>query len=142
VIKFLWLSGKSSRDIVDEIQRVCGDGKVSLRTVQRWTCRFKNGEISLEDRERSGRPKNMELRKDVQALIDEDPFAREIAHHLGCDKDTVVKILREDLQMSKVNVRWIPKQLSDFQKSERVRIANEMLDIDRSTTTRTFVYTR
>jgi hypothetical protein len=131
VIKFLWLSGKSSRDIVDEIQRVCGDGKVSLRTVQRWICRFKNGEISLEDRERSGRPKNMELRKDVQALIDGDPFAlaREIAHHLGCDKDTVVKIMREDLQMSKVNVRWIPKQLSDFQKSERVRIANEMLDI-------------
>ena len=61
----------------------------------------------------------------------ETPFAsaRDIANQLRCDKDTVVKILREELQMTKVNVRWIPKQLSDFQKSERVRIAREMLDV-------------
>ena len=131
VIKFLWLGGKSNKDIVDEMYRVYGDGCISLRTVQKWTCRFKNWEISIEDRERSGRPKNTELRVDVKAFIDEDPFAsaREIANILGCDKDTVIKILREDLQMLKVNVSWIPKQLSDFQKGERVRIASEMLSV-------------
>jgi len=131
VIKFLWSSGKSNRDIVDEMHRVYSDGCISLRTVQRWTCRLKNGEFSMVDKERIGRPKNMELRTDVKALIDGDPFAsaREIANRLRCDKDTVVKILREDHQVSKVNARWIPKQLSDFQKSERVRIANEMLQV-------------
>ena len=45
VIKFLWLSGKSSRDIVDEIQRVCGDGKVSLRTVQSGHVALKMGKF-------------------------------------------------------------------------------------------------
>jgi len=131
VIKFLWSSGESNPGIVDKMHRVYGNGCVSLRTVQKWTCRFRNGEISLEDRERNGRPKNMELRTDVKALIDGDPFAsaRDIANRLRCDKDTVVKIFREDLQMSKVNIRWIPKQLSDFQKSERVRIASEMLGL-------------
>jgi len=127
----VFMSGKSNRNISDEMNRVYGDGYVSLRTVQKWTCRFKKGEISLEDRERSGLPKNTELWTNVKALIDGDPFAsaRDIANQLRCDKDTVVKILREELQMTKVNVSWIPKQLSDFQKSERVRIAREMLDV-------------
>jgi len=73
VIKFLWLGGKSNKDIVDEMYRVYGDGCISLRTVQKWTCRFKNWEISIEDRERSGRPKNTELRVDVKALLMKTP---------------------------------------------------------------------
>jgi histone-lysine N-methyltransferase SETMAR len=129
VIKFLWRQGKTNKQIHAEMMAVEDFPELSLRTIQKWTQRFNENNLSLEDTPRSGRPKDERIRTRIAEYMDHEPYAsaREIANHLECDKNTVTKILRDELHMTKVNIRWIPKDLSDAQKSERVRIATQML---------------
>ena len=115
IIRFLWRQKKSNTCIHSEMNQVDAMPTISLRTIQKWTSRFNNGELSVMDTPRSGRPKNLELRESIQSYINENPYAsaREIAETIECSKTTVSKIRREKLLMTKVNIRLIPKFLND-----------------------------
>jgi len=74
VVHFLWKKGQSNKEILSDVSDVYGDDSTTLRTIQRWTKRFKSGDESLNEQTRSGRPENPDLTKKVQELMETDPF--------------------------------------------------------------------
>jgi len=52
---------------------------------------------------------------------------RTLATAFGISKDTIHKILTEDLGLSKKSARWVAKLLSEKQKQERVQLCNRFI---------------
>jgi len=131
VIKFLWTQGKRPMEIVEEINSAARCGQVSRATVYKWVKRFEEGEWDCDDKERSGRPKKNDVKAMIERLLLEDPYqsARSLASALLVDKNTVCRVLRDEMNMKKVNAHWIPHELSDQQKMRRVGVAREMLHV-------------
>ncbi|KAI6651433.1 Transposase [Oopsacas minuta] len=65
----------------------------------------------------------------VQTTLDEDRriTLQELEERVGISKATLHSIITEDLEISKVIARWVPKVLSKKQKRERVRVSKELL---------------
>ena len=110
-LSFIGCQGRQIRKF-KEVSGVCGESVVSLRTIKRWVARFSRNDISVEDKQRTGRPREENETRVIEEKLENDPCmsAREIGRILGNDKNKVVDILRNQLQMSKVWVRWIPQQ--------------------------------
>ncbi|CAF5046067.1 unnamed protein product, partial [Rotaria sp. Silwood1] len=120
------------RVIHEELYSVHGDQAPCLRTVERWFQRFREGQVELDDEARSGRPiavttpDNIEQ---VRLIIDDDSRVtiEEIQEQTGLTYGTTRRIIKDHLQLTKITARYIPKELTDFQRNERVRICKENL---------------
>ncbi|CAF1662350.1 unnamed protein product, partial [Adineta ricciae] len=118
--------------IHDELSSAYDDQAPSLRTVQRWCKSFREGREEIEDEIRSGRPitettdENIE---EVRLLIDDDPYItiEEVQEETDLTYGTVQRIISEHLKLRKLTARYVPKDLNDFQRAERVRICKENL---------------
>lgn len=55
-VKFCFLLGKSTAETIIMLKTAYGDAALSKSRVYEWFSRFKNGEMSIEDQPRSGRP--------------------------------------------------------------------------------------
>ena len=55
-VKFCFLLGKSAAETIVMLKTAYGDAALSKTRVYEWFSRFKNGEMSIEDQPRSGRP--------------------------------------------------------------------------------------
>ena len=130
IIHFLWKKGQSNKEIEAEINDVYGEGTVSLRTVQKWTQRYGEGNESFEDQPRSGRPQKDELVKVVQQLLEDEPHLsqKKIAKRLEVHHSTIHQILTKVMGLKRVNFRWIPYCLSDDQKAVRVELSKAILE--------------
>ena len=51
---------------------VYGNDALSIRTCQYWFARFRQGDLSLEDKKRSERPPEL-ITDEIEALVEEDP---------------------------------------------------------------------
>jgi len=93
--------------------------------VYKWVKRFSEGIESVTDEERSGRPATSRTEKNiakVRQIVRENRrlTVRSIAEQVNIDRETVRKILTEDLQMRKVCAKMVPKELTEEQKQRRV----------------------
>ena len=63
-------------------------------------------------------------------LIEEDArhTVQEIEELNGIHLSSVLKILREQLGLCKICVRWVPHMLTDEQKQSRVRLALQVVE--------------
>lgn len=127
IIFYEWRRGTNASTTAKNIQDAFSENVVSHRTVQRWFNRFKSGNTSLEDKERSGRPSTI----DDDALlrcIKEKPEAstHELARELGCTQPSIVNHLHH-LGFRKVLAQWIPHRLTDDNKNCRVTICQSLL---------------
>jgi DNA-directed RNA polymerase sigma subunit (sigma70/sigma32) len=80
--------------------------------------RFSEGIESVIDEERSGRPatsKTEENIAEVRHIVLENRrlTARSVAEQANIDRETVRKILTEDLDMRKVCTKMVPKALTE-----------------------------
>ena len=89
--------------------------------------RFSEGRGSVSDEERSGRPaisRTEENIAKVRQIFRENHrlTVRSIAEQVNIDRETVRKILttRKDLDMRKVCVKMVPKDLTEEQRQRRV----------------------
>ena len=55
-INVSWKNGREPAQIHNELVNAEGEGALSLRTVERWVRAFKDGDESVSDKARSGRP--------------------------------------------------------------------------------------
>lgn len=88
--------------------------------------------MDVEDEPRSGRPVTEKTQDNIQlirTLIEEDPHSTyaDLEAETSLSRGTIFTIIHEDLQMRKVSSRWVPHQLTQYQKQERVRICRENL---------------
>ena len=132
VIKFLVLEGQFSKQVEERLTSVYGQSSPSSSTIKRWVKEFQRGRESLEDDPRSGRPTTStspENIEKVHKLVIENRRISlyELEEATGISYGSIHNILHDELHMSKVCARWVPKMLSDDMKQSRVTISGAML---------------
>jgi len=83
--------------------------------------RFSEGRESVTDKERSRRPATSRTEENiakVHQIVRENRrlTVRSIAEQVNINRETVRKILTEDLDMRKVCAKMVPKELTNGQK--------------------------
>lgn len=126
IVFFLWKRGVSGAEIQRQLADVFGVQAMSRSTVFRWLDLLKTGRDSLEDDPRQGRPSTAVSDKSVAAVknvLEDDRRAtvRDIAEEVGISAERVHYVLHEELHMTKVCARWVPRLLGAEQKAERVQ---------------------
>ncbi|CAF5061737.1 unnamed protein product, partial [Rotaria sp. Silwood1] len=118
--------------IYDELYSVHGDQAPSYRTVSRCVQWFREGREEIEDEARPGRPiteTTSENIEQVRLLSDDEPpiTIEEVQEQTGLSHGTLQRIITDHLNLKKATARYIPKDLTDFQRAERVRICKQNL---------------
>ena len=106
---------------------VFGEDIPSERQCQNWFKKFRDGDFSIEDEPRPGRPIELDLDAFLDLLRNERRLStREMASILGCSQPTIVHYLNEFDFVQKYGY-WIPHKLTKIQKEQRVTICNSLL---------------
>lgn len=109
--------------------KVFGDEVLSRAQVFRWHKEFKSGRESVNDEPRSGRPIEVRTDNNVQRVRQERRLTiRMLADDLNLRRETVRKIVIDDLSMKKPCAKMVPKNLSAEQKHQRMSIAQDWFD--------------
>ena len=120
-------------EIHADLQKVYGNGALKYATYCKLVCRFNDGQESIENDPRVGRPVSVFTEKIVATvitLIEENPryTVQEIEQLSGIHSSSVLKILRERLGLRKICARWVPHLLTDEQKQSQVRLASQVIE--------------
>ena len=110
VIRYLYLKGKTGKEIHGELADVYGSSAPSYAQVKFLVGEFKHSRTSLEDEARSGRPLDAtdeEMCKKVRDLIysDRQIQVEEIAQALGISHGSISTILHDHLGMRKLTTQ-------------------------------------
>jgi len=130
-IKFIVKLGKSGNEIREKLVQVYGDNAMMKTTVYKWVKRFSEGRESVTDEERSGRPATSRTEETIakirQTLRENRRLTvRSITEQVNTDRETVTKILTEDLDVRKVCAKMVPKEITEEQKQRRVTICQDL----------------
>ena len=124
-IKFRFKLEKKFAETYELMKKVYGDDCMSRTEVHTWFTRFKNGRDDLNDDPRPGRPEasnHAELVEKIREIIAIDAkfTVRMLSEELNLSYCTIYTILTEDLGKRKVFARFVPQQLNEDQKSQRI----------------------
>ena len=87
-----WTSGQSYSDLV----ATYGEEAISKSTVEKWFARFRSGDTNVEDKEREGRPSELDDDALLEAVeADESWTTRMLAEEFGVDHSTIVRHLQK-----------------------------------------------
>ena len=139
VIRYLYLKGKTGKEIYDELANDYGSSAPYMyyAQIKFLLGEFKRGRTSLEDETRSGNPLDAtdeEMCKKVRDLVysDRQIQVEEIAQALGISQGRVSTILHDSLGMRKLTAHWVPKFLCDEQMATRASVCSALLKRFRS----------
>ena len=124
LLRHYWRKGLNANAATEQICQIEGAGVLHRDTAYSWFKRFKEGNISLEDKPRPGRPAELDD-EDLLAALEAGPHSstRELSATAGHSKTTIHRHLNE---IGLVNNR--PRQdlheLTDAQAERRVRSVN------------------
>ena len=131
-IKTRVILGITPIEIWKELEIAYPDQAPSYRCVAKWAALFKDGRQAVEDDPRSGRPitaltsQNIES---VRQIIEDDPHATYdiIEAQTGLSRGTICTIVHDSLKLRKITSRWIPYELTNENREERVNACRENL---------------
>jgi transposase len=131
-IKIETLRDITPTQIYESLREVCGDYTIDRSTISRWSQRFREGRIAVEDKQHLGRPRSSTDYTSaviIANVLEEDRCMtrEEIARESGIPKSSVHRIVTEHLQKRKVSARWVRHKLSDEQKAQRKGTATLLL---------------
>jgi len=131
-IKFCFKAGKGGTETLQMVNAAYGDQALTLSNVFRWYGRFRDGRENTEDDPRGGRP--TECRNDnyfekiSQLLLQNRHLSlRMLADEVNIGKDTVRKIVVEDLRKRKICSRFAPHSLTPEQKDRRIAACRDLI---------------
>ena len=110
---------------------------ISMSTVFRWVKAFKATKFSVEDDTRPGRPKTSVTKANIAAVkivVEQDArlSVKDIASCTGILEGSVQTILKKRLDLRMVCARWVPHLLTEEQKTQCIKCAQELLKIFKS----------
>jgi len=113
--------------------QVYGDNVMKKTAVYKWVARFSEGRKSVTDEERSERPATNRTEENIvkirQILRENRRLnVRNIAEQVNIDRETVRKILTENLDMREVCAKMVAKELAEEQKQRRVTICQDLME--------------
>jgi transposase len=127
--------GQKPSDIIQQLASVFGDAAPSKTFVYQWSKEFReNLRLSCEDLPRIGRPVSTRTDSNISRVFDlvtEEPKSStsNIASVLNLSPSTVKRILTHDLLFRKVCSVWIPHDLSEANKVQRITCAENLLNM-------------
>ena len=100
-----------------QLQKTVKANALEHSTVFKWMKRFRGGITSIEDQDRSGRLRNAiteEAVQQIEELLEESHnwSLRELAARSGIPRETVRRILNDELNLVKISVKWVTRILS------------------------------
>lgn len=124
LIKHYFLRKKTIKETEAKLKKYYGDSAPSYGMVQKWFNDFRCGRTDTNDATRPGRPKEVTTPDFIDkvhdiVLADRRLKVREIAKMVGISVDRVHHILHEELRMTKLSARWVPRLLTPEQKRNR-----------------------
>jgi len=127
-IKFLVKLGKSGNEIREMLVQVYGDNAVKKTANYKWVKHFSEGRESVTDEKRSGQPATSRTEENIakiHEIVCENRrlTVRSIAEQVNLDRETVRKILTEDLYMRKLCAKMVPKELTEDKSKEESQFA-------------------
>ena len=132
VVKFFQKWGKTPTETFLAMRAVYGEQTLSRANVFRWHGWFAEGRESVDDVARPGRPcsaRTSATVAKVREVVNEDRRlgVRDISERVGVDRETVRRILNDDLGLTKRCAKLVPKNLNFEQKLKRLRICEDWL---------------
>lgn len=131
VVKFCVALNKSPTETLKMIKSTGKYEKCSPAVVYKWHSRFRSGRESISDDPRSGRPAVVacSIRDSVKDMVNKDrrTTIKVLADEHGVSGSTVHGVLTEELGMSKVSARWVPRLFTDTEKERRVQCSRAFL---------------
>ena len=117
------------------IQNICaakGQRAVSHATAKRWFNRFRKGDYSLQDDQRSGRPLEIDF-TELQRVLESEPdqSTRNVASKLGCSQKGIHYQFKKLGLVPKLG-QWVPHDLTPEQKKKRVDSSQQLLNLHRT----------
>ncbi|KAG5316575.1 SETMR methyltransferase, partial [Pseudoatta argentina] len=132
VIRYLVWKGKTPVEVYNEVKTAYGDKGMNRTSVFKWCREFKNGRTSVHDDQRSGKPSILTddivekienaLRDDRRLTVDELS-----AMFPQISRSPLHETITETLGYRKLSARWVPKQLTDQHKLNRMEAGQEFL---------------
>ena len=119
--------GNSASAAARNICAALGDDAVADRTCRDRFKRFREGDISLEDRPRSGRPMQSDIER-LKVLIEDNPrlTTRELSTMLCCNQSTIDRHLHGMGKVNKLGT-WVPHQLTSDNIQQTISICHFLL---------------
>jgi hypothetical protein len=112
-------------------QEAFGGNVMSQSKTFLWYKCFKDGRMSVDDDEHSGRPSASTIPENI-AKVHEAIFAdrrqtiHDVCEIVGLSYGTVQRILVDNLNMRRISARFVPRLLSDNQKALHVSVCREL----------------
>uniref|UniRef100_A0A5S6QNF3 Mos1 transposase HTH domain-containing protein n=1 Tax=Trichuris muris TaxID=70415 RepID=A0A5S6QNF3_TRIMR len=127
VLLYEFKQGTKAAVAARKINMSFGSGTLGVGTARWWFRKFRSGNESLEDNDRSGRPSDLD-EDQLRAIVEEDPrrSTSDIAEKLGVHKTTVSRHLQRIGKRKKLD-QWIPHELTEIQKLRRFEISSMLL---------------
>ena len=139
VIKFLTNENVGSNEIWRRLRAQYGESTLSKTQVKFWHKEFRGGRDAMQNTSHQRRPRTSITPEDITAVRDLIEGDRrltvvEICQELGTciSYGSVQSIIKNEMPFRKISARWVPRPLSDQQKTARVQISG--LDCPRTPT--------
>lgn len=128
IVRYHFHEGLNAAKTARRICAVYGPDALKERMVRKWFARFRAGNFSVKDAERSGRPRTVDTDK-IVTLMDANPHltVEEIQEILGISHGSVVAHLRDAGYVSRADV-WVPHELSDRNLQQRLDACDLLLE--------------
>ena len=120
-------SKKNATEATNFICTTYGENALDVRSCQNWFTKFRSGDFNLNDKERSGRP--VEVNDDLlQELLEEDPrqSTRQLAKQLSVSQPTVWNRLQTLGKVQKLG-KWVLHKLSEINITQRLTTCVSLL---------------
>jgi hypothetical protein len=128
VFFFLWAKGQSAKNIHKEIFSVYGGKYLSLKVVHNWVYKLSQGRSNVTDDARQGLPVVIASDANVQQVeglirADRRITKEGVATALGSSHGLAYSIMHDHLKLRKVCTRWVPRDLKDREKMNRMSLS-------------------
>ncbi|KAJ4428773.1 hypothetical protein ANN_25766 [Periplaneta americana] len=128
VIRFLNALHLKPAEIYRQLKEVYGDTVMNERNVRKWCEMFNNGRTNVHDETRPGRPSLIteDLKTKVNDRILQDRRTSLDELHIAfpdISRSLLGEIVSQHLGYHKICARWVPRQLSDQHKTQRMASA-------------------
>ncbi|KAJ4433875.1 hypothetical protein ANN_16188 [Periplaneta americana] len=128
VIRFLNARHLKPAEIYRQLKEVYGDTVMNERNVRKWCEMFNNGQTNVHDETRPGRPSLIteDLKTKVNDRILQDRGTSLDELHIAfpdISRSLLGEIVSQHLGYHKICAQWVPRQLSDRHKTQRMASA-------------------
>ena len=118
-IKLCVPNKKSRQKTFEMLKTAFGNNAMKKTALYKWYSKFEQGDNSVTDEPRPGRPSSISSKKieTVKELLDSDRqmTIRDIKIRTGYTFGTVFRIIHKELGMRRICARWIPHMIDENQ---------------------------